>query len=161
MALLSDNELTDVQKRVMSMFYDTIDTIELIEQNADVLFRDNEDQIRSAINEYLDDFIRNRSNSGEISPTDLINKTPKEDFQRVGLYGVQLDNKERHVTQANAEVREGLAQRLLSSFRRPFKKWIDRINPFLGSLASATGVGEALKELKDFLRNELPDDDDE
>ena len=28
-----------------------------------------------------------------------------------------------------------------------------------GSLASATGFGEALKELKDSLRNELPDDD--
>lgn len=158
---LSDNGLRDVQGRLMDMFMDTIQTIELIEQNADILFGENADQVRSAINEYLEDFIRNTQNSGEKHPEALIYETPRGKFQRAGLYGAQLDIKERQVTEANAEVRESLGQRARRFFRSPFKKWIDRINNFLVSLASATGLGEALKELKDCLRDELPDDDNE
>jgi hypothetical protein len=156
---LSENELQNVRGRVWQMFKDTIHTIELIEKNADVLFGENASKIKSAINEYLEDFYRNTGNSKETHPEVLIYKAPRENFQRAGLYGAQLDVKERHVSQANAEVRESLAQRARSFFRSPFKKWVDRINNFLGSIASATGISEAIKELKDCLRDELPDDD--
>ena len=157
---LTDDGLRDVQGRVMHMFMDTIRTFELIEQNADMLFGEKADQVRSAINEYLEDFIRNTERSGETHPEVLIYQAPRENFQRAGFYGSQLAIKERQVTEANSEVRESLAQRARGFFRRPFKKWVDRINNFLGSLASATGLSEALKELKDCLRDELPDDDE-
>jgi hypothetical protein len=109
----------------------------------------------------MEDFILNTNNSGEKHPEALIFETPKENFQRAGLYGAQLNIKERQVQEANSQVQESLSllQSTRGFFRSPFKKWIDRINNFLGSLASATGVSEALKELKDCLRDELPDDD--
>jgi hypothetical protein len=141
------------------MFMDTIKTIEAIEENADVLFGTNAADVKEAINEYLKDFIRNTSGSGETHPEVLVYKTSREQFQRAGLYGTQLNVKERHVTQANEALRESLTRRVRSLFRGPFKKWVDRINNFLSSIASATGLGEALKELKDCLRDELPDDD--
>ncbi|MCP4076366.1 MAG: hypothetical protein GY744_09295 [Gammaproteobacteria bacterium] len=157
---LTNDGLRDVQGRVNHMFMDTIGTIELINKNADVLFGKNEEQVRSAINEYMEDFIRNTNISGETHPEVLIYEAPRENYQRAGLYGSQLAIKERQVTESNSEVRESLTQRSRGFFRSPFKKWIDRINNFLGSLASATGVSEALKELKDCLRDELPDDDE-
>lgn len=159
MPLLND-DLSSVQRRVLRMFIDTIHSIELIEKNADILFGDKATEIRAAINEYMEDFIRNTGRSGESHPETLIYKTQKENFQRAGLYGAQLDVKERHVTQANEALRVSLGQRTRSFFRSPFKKWVDRINNFLGSIASATGISEAIKELKDCLRDELPDDDD-
>ena len=157
---LSDEELKEVQKKVNSMLMETIGIIELIEKNADVLFGENANQIKLAINEYMKDFIKNTYNSGEKHPEELIYNTSKESFQKVGFYGSQLDLKERQVMEANNAVQESLMQCTRSFFRSPFKKWIDRINSFLGSLVSAIGVGEALKELKDCLRDELPDDDD-
>jgi hypothetical protein len=142
------------------MFMETISIVEEIEQNADILYGERADEIRAAINEYLDDFIRNTARSGERHPESLIYDTRRERFQHAGLYGAQLNVKERHVTEANAELRDSLGQRSLNLFRRPFKKWVDRINNFLASVVPATGLGEALKELKDCLRDELPDDED-
>jgi hypothetical protein len=157
---LTDDELNNVQSRLMKMFKDTIVTFKLIEQNADILFDKNGNQIRAAINEYMEDFINNTGGSGETDPEVLIYKTPRENFQRAGFYGAQLEVKERQVTESNKEVRESLAKGASSIFRSSFKKWVDIINNFLGSLASATGLSEALKELKDCLRDELPDDDE-
>jgi len=62
------------------------------------------------------------------------------------------------VSKANAILRVRIAGGVRQLWQRPFKKWIDIINNFLGSLASATGLSEALKELKDCLRDELPDE---
>jgi hypothetical protein len=84
---------------------------------------------------------------------------PRENFQRAGFYGAQLKVKERQVSEANATLRQRLVGGVRQLWNKPFKKWIDIINNFLGSLASATGLSEALKELKDCLRDELPDDD--
>jgi len=89
----------------------------------------------------------------------LIYATSKEDLQRAGFYGVQLALKERQVHRANAGLRQRLAQGLRALWQKPFKKWVDVINNFLGSLVSAAGVGEVIKELKDCLRDELPDED--
>lgn len=156
---LSDNELRDVQERVMRMFMDTIATFELIEKNAQTIYGDGSPRIRAAINEYLDDFLRNTAASGETHPEALIYRTSRQNFQRAGFYGAQLNVKEHQVTRANATLRERLATGARRLWNRPFRKWIDVINNFLGSLASATGLSEALKELKDCLRDELPDDD--
>ena len=156
---LKDEGLRDVQKRIYSMFEDTIKTIDQIEKNADFLFGANAIQIKSAIKEYMDDFILYTAKSGETNPKTLIHKASKERYQNAGLYGAQLDVKERQVTEANNELRESLSHRARSFFRKPFKKWVDRVNNFLGSLTAATGVSEALKELKDCLRDELPEDD--
>ncbi|MGH8443750.1 MAG: hypothetical protein ACREVL_00725 [Solimonas sp.] len=155
---LSDDELGEVRRRVMRMFMDTIETFEAIEKNAGPMFGDRGEEIRKAINEYFEDFLRNPAAAGQRHPEALIYETPKQNFQQAGFYGAQLDVKERQVTQANRSLRQRLAQGALQFWRRPFRKWVDIINNFLGSLGAAAGVGEALKELKDCLRDELPDD---
>lgn len=156
---LSDNELRNVQNRVMRMFMDTIDTFQTIEKNAEVIYGDRSRVVRAAINEYLNDFLLNTEASGEKHPEALIYEATLQNFQRAGFYGAQLNIKEQQVLRANATLRERLAGGVRELWNKPFKKWIDIINNFLGSLASATGLSEALKELKDCLRDELPDDD--
>ena len=156
---LSDRELPEVQGRVLFMLMDTIQTIRLIRENADILFGENANLVRAAIDEYLQDFIDNPQQAGQLHPEALIYRTPRENFQKAGMYGEQLVLKERQVKEANSTLREALARKSREYFKSPFKKWVDRINNFIGSLASATGLGEALKELKDCLRGELPDDD--
>lgn len=156
---LSDSDLQDVRVRVNRMFMDTIATFEVIEKNAEAMYGERAADVRAAINEYLDDFLRKTSASGEEHPETLIFQTSRQNFQRAGFYGAQLKVKERQVATANATLRERLASGVRQIWNKPFKKWIDIINNFLSSFAPATGLGEALKELKDCLRDELPDDD--
>lgn len=158
---LSENDLREVQGRVMRMFMDTIATFEMIEKNAEAIYGDKAPEVRTAINEYLEDFLRNTRSSGEKHPEQLIYETPRQNFQRAGFYGTQLNIKERQVSKANATLRERIAGGVRQLWQRPFNKWVDIINNFLGSLASATGLSEALKELKDCLRDELPDENGE
>jgi hypothetical protein len=158
---LSENDLREVQGRVMRMFMDTITTFEVIEQNADAIYGERAPEVRAAIEEYFEDFLGNTTASGEQHPEQLIYQTPRQNFQRAGFYGAQLNLKEWQVSEANASLREFIGGAAAKFWKRPFKKWIDIINSFLGSLASATGLSEALKELKDCLRDELPDDDDD
>src|ERR1700693_1970786 len=148
---LSDNDLQNVQKRVLQMFMDTIHTFEVIAENAEAIYGDRGQEMRAAINEYLDDFLRNTERSGEVHPERLIYETPRQNFQRAGFYGAQLNIKERQVSRANTTLRERISSGVRRLFKRPFQKWVDPINNFLGTLASATGLGEALKELKDCL----------
>lgn len=145
----------------MRMFMDTIATFEIIEKKADVIYGDKAPEVRAAINEYLDDFLRNTRNSGETHPEQLIYGTLRQNFQRAGFYGTQLNIKERQVSKVNATLRERIAGGVRQLWQRPFNKWIDVINNFLGSLSSATGLSEALKELKDCLRDELQDENGE
>lgn len=140
---------------------DTIETFEMIERNADAIYGERAPQVRAAINEYLEDFLRNTLNSGEKHPEQLIYEAPRENFQKAGFYGAQLSIKERQVTTANATLRERFVGGIRQLWRRPFRKWIDIINNFLGSLTAATGLTEALKELKDCLRDELPEENEE
>ncbi len=156
---LAQEELRDVQARVLRMFMDTITTFEAIRANSGELFGERAPQIQAAIDEYLEDFLRRTDVSGEKHPEQLIYETSTANYQRAGFYGAQLGLKERQVTVANASLRERLVQGAAGLWRRPFRKWVDVINNFLGSLASATGMGEALKELKDCLRDELPEED--
>ena len=60
---------------------------------------------------------------------------------------------------ANGRLREAIASGLRSVWNRPFRRWVDVINNFLGSIIAASGIAEALKELKDCLRDELPDEE--
>ena len=158
---LAEDELRDVQHRVTLMFMDTIDTFQMIEERADDIFGESAEEVRNAINEYLNDFIRNPDESGEKHPETLIFQTPRKNFQRAGLYGSQLAIKEQQVSRANESLRSRLTHRARRFWKRPFKKWVDTINNFLASLAGATGLGEALKELKDCLRDALPDDENQ
>lgn len=158
---LSNDQLRDVQRRVLSMLVDTIDTLESIESHAEDLFGERATEVRAAINEYLDDFWRDTERSREIHPEGLIYGTTRESFQKAGFYGAQLSLKERQVTEANRNLRESISERVRRLWRRPFKQWVDVINNFLGSLVAASGLSEALKELKDCLRDELPEDDQE
>lgn len=156
---LAENELPGVQGRVMHMFMDTIATFELIEQNAEAIYGDRAAEVRAAINEYLHDFLRNTEASGETHPEVLIYEASRQSFQRAGFYGAQLNIKERQVHSANSTLRERLTGGVRRLWNKPFRKWVDIINNFLGSLATATGLSEALKELKDCLRDELPDEE--
>jgi hypothetical protein len=142
------------------MFMDTITTVETIAGHADTLYGEQATSVRAAIDEYLNDFLRQTQASGEKHPEQLIYETPALLFQRAGLYGMQLDIKEHQVSRVNATLREQLAGGVRRLWMPAFRKWIDVINNFLGSLAPATGMGEALKELKDCLRDELPDEDE-
>jgi hypothetical protein len=156
---LSDDDVRDSQQRLMNMFMDTVKTFEAIEkEHAEMMFGDRAGFIKDAIRECLDDFVRNTNATGETHPEALIYATSRQDLQRAGFYGVQLALKERQVLSANAGLRQRLSQGIRQLWHAPFKKWIDVINNFLGSLASAAGVGEVIKELKDCLRDELPDD---
>lgn len=155
---LLENEVQVVRKRVLLMVMDTIETVKLINENSPMLFGESSDHVSKAIDEFLIDFIDNPNQSKQIHPERLIYAATREKFQDAGLYGAQLSLKERQVTESNKAVRESLAKNDRSFFRSPFKSWIDRINNFLGSVIPATGFGEALKELKDCLRDELPND---
>ena len=157
---LSDQDLHSAQRRVEHMLRDTVSSFQLIEKNADQLFGINASQIKAAINEYIEDFWENTNASGETHPEVLIYQATKENFQNVGFYGAQLTLKERQVQEVNKTIKKSLENPSRGLFRNPFRKWIDIINNFLSSLISATGTGEALKELKDCLRDELPDDEE-
>ena len=152
-------EVPNVHNRLMIMLMDTIRTFELINENAQELFGDQAPEVSEAIKEYLDDFLHNTQASGEKHPEVLIYEATRENLQKAGFYGAQLNLKERQVTEANRTLRDRIVGGVRQLWRRPFKKWVDIINNFLGSLASATGLSEALKELKDCLRNELPDEE--
>lgn len=156
---LSNDNFRNAQTRVMGMFMDTIRTFEALHEHAPQIYGDRAQAVRAAIDEYLNDFLRHTAASGERHPEDLIFSASRENFQRAGFYGAQLDLKERQVTRANGTLRQRLASGVRALWHQPFRKWVDIINNFLSSLAGATGLSEALKELKDCLRDEMPDDD--
>jgi hypothetical protein len=155
---MSENELPGARDRVSYMYADTIVTFEMIAKKADAIYGDKAQEVQAAINECLADFEHNTGASGEPNPTLRIYNASKEMFQRAGFYGAQLELKEQQVKRANKALQDMLSQDVVQFWKKPFKKWIDTINNFLSSLASVAGL-EALKELKDCLRDQLPDDD--
>jgi hypothetical protein len=157
---MREAEHSDAQRRVLEMFMDTVRTFEALHQYADTLFGPDADTARAAIDECLTDFVRETALARELHPEVLIYQAPARNFQRAGFYGAQLDLKQAQVAKANGHLRQSLSDAVSRrALRRPFLKWIDAINNFLGSLASATGLGEALKELKDCLRDQMPDEE--
>lgn len=156
MPLLEPDE-HEVKKRIFNMFMDTIQTFRLLAEHAEEYFGENSTQLKEAINEYIQDFIDQPDGKERIHPEELIFKTSRVDLQNEGFYGAQLNLKERQVTEANRTLRKTIIDKVKGTFNSPFKKWVSRINNFLASLG-ITGVGNALKEIKDCLKDELPDD---
>tara|TARA_R110001599_G_scaffold351822_1_gene584676 strand:+ start:4629 stop:5042 length:414 start_codon:yes stop_codon:yes gene_type:complete len=136
---------------------DTIETFRQIAENAEIYFGDNSAELTDAINEYIHDFIDDTDGEERIHPEGLIFQTDRVALQSAGFYGSQLNLKERQVTAVNGNLRAAIGQRVTGVFKAPFKKWVGVINNFIGSL-EITGVGSALKEIKDCLRDELPDE---
>ena len=69
-----------------------------------------------------------------------------------GLYGAQLRLKLAVVSHWHHKWNSSFSTKIL-------KKLLDAIDTVLDSLIAATGLGEALKELKDILSNSVDDDD--
>ena len=69
---LSEDQLRSAQDRVKGMLMETIESIELIKENADPIFGDRAEEIRAAITECLDDFLWNPGAAGETHPEGLI-----------------------------------------------------------------------------------------
>ncbi|MEL1264891.1 hypothetical protein [Pseudoxanthomonas putridarboris] len=155
---LDEREIDQVRRRVFHMYMDTIETFRLMTRHADELFGTQGPMVRSALEEWLRDFVDDTGSSGERHPESQVYGASRESLQKAGFYGAQLDLKERQVSEANTTWRERM-RNLGRAWRRPFKKWVDVINNFLGSLIPAVGAGEALKELKDCMRDQLPDDE--
>lgn len=153
---LSELNEREVKSRLVSMYMDTIETFRLLSENAETYFDDNAVELKEAIDEYIRDFIDETDGVERIHPEGLIFRTDRVALQRAGFYGAQLKLKERQVTSANRGLREAIKERVKGAFNAPFKKWIDVINNFIGSL-EVTGIGSALKEIKDCLRDELPE----
>lgn len=156
MPLLESDE-RDVKHRLVSMYMDTIETFRLISENTEIYFDENGFELKEAIDEYINDFIDNTDGEERIHPEGLIFRTDRVALQSAGFYGAQLSLKEKQVTTANKSLREAISGRVRGMFNAPFKKWVGVINNFLGSL-EVTGIGSALKEIKDCLRGEIPDD---
>ena len=73
---LNVRDLDSVKQRVEAMLTDTVKTFELMENNANFLFGRNSESIKLAINECLNDFLRNTKNSRETNLVKLIQETP-------------------------------------------------------------------------------------
>lgn len=154
---LSENDEKDVKRRLLSMFMDTIETFRILSKVTEKYFDENAKELREAIDEYLHDFIDRPDGKERIHPEGLIYGTDRVSLQSAGFYGAQLNIKEKQVTNANRSLREVIGGGIRSAFNSPFKKWVGVINNFIGSL-EVTGIGSALKEIKDCLHNELPEE---
>jgi hypothetical protein len=156
MPLLASDE-REAKHRLVHMYMDTIETFRLISENAEIYFGDNSAELKEAIDEYVRDFIDETDGVERIHPEGLIFRTDRVVLQSAGFYGAQLNLKERQVTTVNRGLREAIGDRVRDAFNAPFKKWVGVINNFISSL-EVTGIGSALKEIKDCLRDELPDE---
>lgn len=154
---LRDEDANEARRRLLRMFMDTISVFEMIEKGADTIYGDRAPQMRAAIRECLEDFLYQTQQSRQVHPERLIYEASASELQTAGLYGAQLDLKERQVEAANRSLRERLSDGNRPVVGGAFRRWVDVINNFLGSVTAATGFGEALKELKDCLRDGLPD----
>lgn len=155
---LLENDLPDIRHRVLSMLMDTVETFERLHAEAETLFGEDAARIRAAIDECLDDFVRKPQSAGELHPESVIYRASAAQLQRCGFYGSQLDLKESQVRRVNGNLRQVLVNPIVRPWRTAFLKWIDVINNFMGSLVSGIGIGEALKELKDCLRDQIDDE---
>jgi hypothetical protein len=154
---LLENDEREVKNRLVHMYMDTIETFRLLSQNTELYFGENAAELSEAIDEYIRDFIDETDGKERIHPEDLIFNTDRVALQSAGFYGAQLNLKEKQVTTANRSLREAISENVRGIFNSPFKKWVGVINNFIGSL-EVTGIGSALKEIKDCLRDELPDE---
>jgi DUF1009 family protein len=104
------------------------------------------EKMRPAWEEFEGDFDVQKANS-------LIQNVAAARLQSFGLYGKQLDLK--------LAVIAAWTQRFSQSrLKKILLKLLDAIDTLLDSLIAATGIDEALKEIKDILRDSIDDDDE-
>lgn len=101
-------------------------------------------QIREAWEEFQNDFKLERAYA-------LIHGAPGARLQLSGLYGKQLDLKLSVVRSWVGRFKEVRAKKILL-------RLLDAIDTVLDSLIAATGIDEALKEIKEILRNSIEED---
>jgi len=154
---LLENEEIEIKNRLVHMYMDTIETFKLLSKNTETYFGKNSLELSKAINEYIQDFIDETDGEERIHPESLIFNTNRVILQSAGFYGAQLNLKERQVISSNRNLREAITESTSGVFNALFKKWVGIINNFLSSL-EVTGIGSALKEIKDCLRDELPNE---
>jgi hypothetical protein len=124
---------------IKNLVYDGIDV-----DKRPFFIKDLSDQIRPAWKEFEEDFKIDHA-------LDQIQKTKAESLQVSGLYGKQLNLK--------LSVFENWKKRFSE---KPIKKillrLLDAIDSILDSVIAATGMDQALKEIKDILRNSIDED---
>jgi len=128
--------LKDTTALVRHLVYEGID-----DDHRPFFFEDLSDQIRTAWEEFEEDFNINDA-------IDQINDTDAEKFQASGLYGSQLDLKLSVIDKWKKRFSKKRIKKILL-------KLLDAIDTVLDSLIAATGMNEALKEIKDILRNSI------
>jgi len=100
--------------------------------------------IREAWKEFEEDFKIDHAVS-------LIQQTSAETLKTSGLYGRQLNLKLSVVDKWKKRFSEKRIKKILL-------KLLDAIDTVLDSLIAATGIDQALKEIKDILRNSIDED---
>lgn len=156
---LTPNDQEHARPILYNMFIDSMETMRKLDLVLDHYFGPNAEELRAALRECLDDFVFETQSSRYPDPRGLILEIPVNNLIKAGFYGAQLRLKKRQITEANLELRKAIETRSPSNrfFKGPFKKWVARLNNFLGSLIPAANLPEALKEIKDALAGELPE----
>lgn len=138
-------------KRLLSQFLkDTLSFLNhLVNEGYDskgrLLFIEGElDGIRAAWKEFQEDFDLERANG-------LIKETSASYLLSHGLYGRQLELKLRLISNWHNRFSKMRTKKILL-------KALDATDTLLDSLTKATGIDEALKEIKDILRNSIDED---
>jgi hypothetical protein len=114
------------------------------EEGKSFFIPDLHDEIRAAWEEFLKDFSLDHAFT-------LIQNTSTERLQASGLYGRQLNLK---LSVVNKWMERFSKKRL----KKILLRLLDAIDTLLDSLIAATGINEALKEIKEILRNSIDED---
>ena len=154
-----DDEM-NARLRLCAMFKDTVKTFEALDGVLKDYFEEESGQLSKALNECLDDFVRETARSNQPDPCGKISEMPVGKLINCGFYGHQLSLKESQVSRVNFNLRSAIeaGANRWQEFRAAFKKWVNVINNFLGSLIAAGCIAEALREMKDALRDALPEE---
>ncbi|MDJ0760807.1 MAG: hypothetical protein QNJ19_15540 [Woeseiaceae bacterium] len=177
---ITDAQREDISRDLLEMYLATLATVQGFQLIPLHFFPERGDLVGPAISEFLRDFTTEEM--GDLAEffrglTEFPRAPRREDLvrfieanpvrlQNAGFYGDQLELKKAVVMERNRQMMSAISQigdeeaRPSGLFVWSIKKWIKTINNFLFSLVKAIGVGEALKELKDFVAEEIPETHD-
>ncbi len=176
---ITDTERERISRDLLRMYLATLATVQEFQSIPLHYFPEKGDLVKDAVAEFLRDFTTEEK--GDLADFDRgLTEYPRaprrEDLVRfeeadpdrlrnAGFYGDQLELKKAAVMERNRQMTTAISQiggaaRPSALFVWSIKKWIKTINNFLFSLVKAIGVGEALKELKDFVAEEIPETHD-
>ncbi len=142
-AATAREELIDFLRRLLELLERTIK--EPYGQNGKLLILpDMQSELREAWEEFLKDFNFEQAEA-------RIRETPMERLQTFGLYGAQL--------RAKLSLFRIRLDRWLNARKQGALLWlIDSADVVLGSLLGATGVDEAIKEIKELVRGSVDEE---